>query len=78
MTTLHSFIISWEGQHQGAATIAESIESQSDHTTIIYSDPDPLLSFLTRAEKVLYRLLIDHIGSQIEEMRKHKRRFKFW
>jgi hypothetical protein len=45
MTTLHSFIISWEGQHQRAATIAESIESQSDHTTIVYSDPDPLFSF---------------------------------
>jgi hypothetical protein len=37
-----------------------------------------LLDGLTRAEKVLYRLLMDHIGSQIEERRKHKRRFKFW
>lgn len=41
MTSIHSFIISWEGKHANAETIAQAIKNQSDHTTIVYSDPKP-------------------------------------
>jgi hypothetical protein len=44
MTSIHTFLISWAGRHGDAEAIASVVKSQSDHTTIVYSDPDPDLA----------------------------------
>jgi hypothetical protein len=41
MQSVGVFIISWRGQHDRAASVARSLEGQSERLTIIYSDPDP-------------------------------------
>jgi hypothetical protein len=41
MTSIHTFIISWAGQHANAAAIAGALAPSSGNVTIVYSDPDP-------------------------------------
>ena len=41
MPRLHTFIISWKGQHTRAAAIAAAVAGTSDTVSIVYSDPDP-------------------------------------
>jgi hypothetical protein len=41
MPSLHTFIISWKGQHARAAAIARDVAAVSDVVSIVYSDPDP-------------------------------------
>lgn len=38
---LSIFIISWVGQHEKAAAIAQALDAWRDRTAIVYSDPDP-------------------------------------
>lgn len=40
MPAIHVFIISWHGQHERAAAIAQSLGNIADRLSIIYSDPD--------------------------------------
>lgn len=44
MPSLHTFIISWKGQHDRAAAIAAAVRPASDAVSIVYSDPDPQTS----------------------------------
>lgn len=38
--SIHTFIISWIGNHKNAVTIAKDVASSSDFVTVVYSDPD--------------------------------------
>ena len=40
MLSMHLFIISWEGQHEKAISIAKSIFSATNQISIVYSDPN--------------------------------------
>lgn len=42
---IHVFIISWQGHHENAAFIANQLLDIQDQVSIIFSDPDPLMSF---------------------------------
>ena len=39
------FIISWAGQHENARAIADALRKVADEVAIVYSDPDPELTF---------------------------------
>ena len=60
MTSIHTFIISWAGQHANAEAIARAVKPHSDRTTIAYSDPDPDFAFdpafdvLTRPNHLMF------------------------
>jgi hypothetical protein len=41
MPSIHTFVVSWVGRHADAEAIAGAVQPQSDHTTVVYSDPDP-------------------------------------
>jgi hypothetical protein len=41
MTSIHTFIISWSGQHLNAEAIARAVHPASDAISMVYSDPDP-------------------------------------
>ena len=41
MPSLHTFIISWNGQHARAAAIAAAVAGTCESVSIVYSDPDP-------------------------------------
>ncbi len=42
---INIFIISWKGQHESAAVIADELYKSFKNVTIVYSDPDPDFSF---------------------------------
>jgi hypothetical protein len=42
MPTLHAFVISWPGQEDSAAGIAQQVRSAADHVTVIHSCRDDL------------------------------------
>ena len=43
MLPLHVFIISWEGKHENAISIAKNVRAVTDNVSIVYSDPNPKL-----------------------------------
>lgn len=41
MPGIHAFVVSWAGQHEKAAAIAQAIRGVAAKVSVVYSDPDP-------------------------------------
>lgn len=50
--SLHVMVISWKGQHENAAHIANVLSGCAEHVSIVYSDPDPQREPLAACELI--------------------------